>query len=99
MVKSKLSENEVKHVAKLANLVLTQTEIEKFRKQLSAVLDYVEILKGVKTEKIRPTSQVTNLGNVFREDKAGPSLSQEEVLSGSRDKKEGMLKTKAIFAA
>ena len=94
---SKLSEEEVKHVAKLAKLELTPSEVKKFQEQLSQVLAYVEILKEVKTEKTEPTSQVTFLENVFREDKTKPSLSQKEVLSGTKQNHQGFFKIKRIL--
>lgn len=71
---SKLTRDEVKKVAKLANIELTDVEVEKFQKQLSEVLAYVEKLKEVETSHIEPTSQVTGLENVFREDEIRPSL-------------------------
>lgn len=96
-VNSKLTKDQVEHVAKLANLRLSEKEIEKFQKQLSEVLDYVEILKEVETGGIEPTSQVTGLENVSREDKSGSCLTHEEALSGTKNKQKGMFKTKAIF--
>jgi len=95
--KSKLSEEEVKHVAKLAKLELTPSEVKKFQEQLSEVLAYMEILKEVKTEKTEPTSQVTSLENIFREDKAKTSLSQKEVLSGTKQNYQGFFKIKRIL--
>ncbi|PJC28158.1 Asp-tRNA(Asn)/Glu-tRNA(Gln) amidotransferase GatCAB subunit C [Candidatus Shapirobacteria bacterium CG_4_9_14_0_2_um_filter_39_11] len=95
---TKLTEEEVKHVAKLARLTLTPRAVKKFQKQLSEVLDYIEILKKVKTKGVGSTFQVTGLESVFREDKvAGPSLPQKEVLSGSKSIHNGMFKIKAIF--
>ncbi|MCJ7804642.1 Asp-tRNA(Asn)/Glu-tRNA(Gln) amidotransferase subunit GatC [Patescibacteria group bacterium] len=94
---SKLSEKEVKHVAKLAKLGLTPSEVKKFQEQLSEVLAYMEILKEVKTEKTEPTSQVTSLENVFREDKAKTSLSQKEVLSGAKQNYQSFFKIKRIL--
>jgi len=94
---SKLSEEEVKHVAKLAKLELTPSEVKKFQEQLSEVLAYMEILKEVKTEKTEPTSQVTSLENIFREDKAKTSLSQKEVLSGTKQNYQGFFKIKRIL--
>lgn len=81
-----LTVEEVKHIAKLANLTLSENEVEKFRGQLSEVLAYVEKLKEVETSSVEPTSQVTGLENVFREDKEKPSLKI----------KEGFFRTKAI---
>jgi len=84
-------------VAKLANLTLTQPEKEKFEKQLSEILSYVEKLKEVDTKNIEITSQVTGLENVTKEDKAKPSLSQEEVLSNAKSQHNGLFKVKAIL--
>ncbi len=97
--KNKLSKEEVLRIAKLANLELTKEEVVKFQKQLSDVLGYVEILKEVDTSKVKPTSQVTGLENVFREDKTKPSLSQKEALSGSKRTQNGYFKIKSIFNA
>ena len=87
----------VKHVALLANLKLSEKEIKKFQKQLSEILAYVDKLNELNTKGIEPTSQVTGLENVFREDEPKPSLSQKEVLSGAKNIEKGMFKIKAIF--
>ena len=97
MGKSKITKEEVEHVGKLANLSLSNDEVKKFQKQLSAILGYVEILNQVQTAQIEPTSQVTGLENVLRKDEPGVCLSQTEALSGAKSKKEGMFKIKAIF--
>lgn len=80
-----LSLNDVKHVAVLAKLTLTDTEIAKFQKQLSKVVSYVGELNKVNTAGIDPTSQTTGLENVYRidENTSRASLSQEEALSGT----------------
>jgi len=88
---------DVSHVAKLANLPLTHLEKEKFEKQLSEILSYVEKLKEVDTENIKTTSQVTGLENIVREDKAIPSLDQEQTLSGAKSQHNGFFKVKAIL--
>lgn len=87
----------VPHVAKLANLPLTPVEEKKFEKQLSEILSYVEKLKEVDTKNVEPTSQVTGLENVTREDKTIPSLSQEEALSNTKSQHNGLFKVKAIL--
>lgn len=97
MVKAKLTKDQVKHIAKLANLSLTEKEMAKFQKQLSEILDYVEVLNELNTKKVEPTSQVTGLENVFREDKKCSSLTQEQALSGTQSKQKGFFKIKAIF--
>lgn len=87
----------VAHVAKLANLPLKPKEKEKFEKQLSEILFYVEQLKEVDTKNVEATSQVTGLENVIREDETSPCLSQEEALSNSKSKHNGLFKVPAIL--
>lgn len=93
----KLSKEDVVHIAKLANLTLTDKDIKKFQEQLSKIVDYVGKLSKANTSKIEPTSQVTGLKNVFREDVIIPSLSQEKILSNAPDIYRGYFKVKAIF--
>jgi len=87
----------VKHVAKLANLDLKENEFDELEKQLSLILSYIENLQELNTEDIEETSQITGLKNITREDKTEPSLSQEEVLSNTKSKENGLFKVKAIF--
>jgi len=93
----KISKKEIEHLAELANLKLSKKELEKFQKQLSEILDYFNLLKKVKTLKAKPTSQVTGLENITREDKTAPSLSQKDALSGSKSIHNDYFKVKAIF--
>ena len=97
MAKSKLTKTEVKHIAKLAQLELSEKEIEIFQKQLSEILGYVSQLNELDTSGVEPTGQVTGLENVFREDKTAPSLTQKEVLSNAKEKYNNFFKIKAIF--
>lgn len=87
----------VAHVAKLANLPLTDEEKKKFESQLSSILEYFEKLKEVDTSKVAQTSQVTGLENIVREDKTTPSLSQKEALSNTKNKHNGMFRVTAIL--
>ena len=80
---------DVKKVAKLANLTLSESETAEFEKQLAEVLDYINKLKEIDTTGIDPTSQVTGLENVLATDETLPSLTQEEALSGARTKHNG----------
>ncbi len=64
----KITKDQVRHVAKLARLSLDEDEVEVFSKQLSAVFEYMECLNEVDTDDVEPTSQVTGLTNVYRED-------------------------------
>lgn len=88
---------DVSHVAKLANLPLSEEEKKKFEKELSETLDYVNQLEKIDTKDVEPTSQVTGLENVTRDDEAKPSLPQKEVLKNAKATHNGFFKVKAIL--
>jgi len=95
--KTKLNREQDLHIAKLANLNLTEKEVKKFQKDLSDILVYIEVLNELDTSKVKPTLQVSGLKNVFREDEETGSLSQKEALSGAKAKYQGYFKIKSIF--
>ena len=92
-----MKKQEVKHVAKLAALKLTPKEVNKYQKQLTETLDYVNQLDELETKKVESTSQVTGLENVLRKDKPGLSLSVKEALANAPQKHHHFFKIKAIF--
>lgn len=93
-----LTKDQVKHVAKLANLPLTSEEEEKYADQLSKILEYVEQLNRVDTSKKEPTFNVSGQENVMTDDKTGScTLSQEETLSNAAKKQDGLFVTKGVF--
>jgi len=87
----------VKHIAKLANLTLSEEEEKKFEIQLEETVEYIEGLSEVDTNGIEPTSQVTGLENVTREDKITPSLSQSDALKNAKSTHKGYFKVKGIL--
>lgn len=94
-----LSKEEVKHIAKLARLGLSDKEIGKFQKELSSILDYVEKLKKVDVSGIQATSHPLEVKNVVREDKPRKwEAGSERLVKMAPDKKEGYVKVKSIFS-
>lgn len=75
-----LTESQVRHIAKLARLKLSDAEVKKFCKELASILDYVDILNELDTENIEPTAQVTGLTSVFRKDEILPGEATTEEL-------------------
>lgn len=89
----------VPHIAELANLPLTEEETTKFEEQLSGVLKHIEKLSELDTTNVKPTSQVTGLENVMRDDKTKDSLTQEEALSNARSSQNGSVQVVGILDA
>lgn len=97
MNNTKLTVDDVKHTAKLANFSLTAEELARFQKQLGDTLSYIQKLQEVDTQNIEPTAQVTGLVNVTREDEVKQGLTQEEALANAPDSHNGFFKVKAVF--
>ena len=66
MKSSKITKENIKHLADLANLKLNDEELKKFPKQLSEILDYFKSLNQLDIKKVEPTAQTTVLENVTR---------------------------------
>lgn len=92
-----LTAEEVRHVARLAGMRLSDDELEKMRAQLSHILDYIDMLKEVDVGDVAPTAQVTDLLNVMRADETRPSLPRDEALMNAPDQRDGMFRVKPIF--
>ncbi len=75
------SEEQVKHVAKLARLELTDEETSRFAGQMNDILSYMKILEEVDTASVEPTFQVTGLENVTREDVIEKWCEREDLLA------------------
>ena len=94
-----ITKKEVDHIAKLARLGLTEKEKEKFKKELSAILDYIRQLEELDISKVQPTSHSVWMENVMREDKTR-SLNPEvrkKLVEAAPEKKKGYIKVKAIL--
>ena len=78
-----LTQEEVRKVAVLARLKLTDSEIESIGSQLSQMLEYVEILNEVDTTNIEPMAHVAELSNVLREDIVRKSLPRDKALANA----------------
>jgi len=92
-----ITRQQVEHVARLARLALSREEEEKMVSQLSKILEHVGKLNEVDTSGVEPTSHVLPLSNVFREDCARPSLSQENALKNAPEAEGGFFRVPKII--
>jgi aspartyl-tRNA(Asn)/glutamyl-tRNA(Gln) amidotransferase subunit C len=86
---TRIEREEVLHVAKLARLALTEEEVERFRAQLSAILEAVGKVSELDLEGVPPTSHPLDLVNVFAEDEPRPSLERDDALANAPDRERG----------
>lgn len=76
-----ISRDDVSHVARLARLVFTDEELERFTAQLQQILAHADQVADLVTDDVPPTAHPLPLVNIFREDEVGVSLSQAKALS------------------
>ena len=92
-----LTREQVRHVAELAKLKLTEQEVELFREQLSAILDNVAQLDELDTDAIPPTAAVLPLSNVTRADEHRPSYERDAMLANAPWAEDGLIKVRAVL--
>jgi len=92
-----LTPDEVRHIAHLARLGLTDEDVDKFAPQLSDILDYFERLKAVDTTGVPPTAYPLDLHNVMRDDEPDPPAGAEEVLKNAPQLEGDFFRVRAIL--
>ena len=94
-----LTREQVKHIATLARLELSDEEIARYQSELARILDYVGQLQEVDTSGVEPTAQVTGLLNRLREDKAVSvdAETRRRLLSAAPEREGDYFKVKAVF--
>lgn len=94
-----LTRDQVRHVAELAKLKLSDAEVELFQQQLSAILDYAARLNELDTGQIPPTAAVLPLSNVMRADACRASFPRDTMLANAPKTEGGFIKVKAVLRA
>ncbi len=83
MAQNKIDIEQVKQVAKLGRLDLTEAEIAQFTTQLGAILEYVKKLDQLDTSKVEPLAHCLPINNCLRKDEVEPSLGTDKTLANA----------------
>jgi aspartyl-tRNA(Asn)/glutamyl-tRNA(Gln) amidotransferase subunit C len=92
-----LSLAEVEHIAELARLDLTPEEKERYRQQLSAILDYAARLQNIETGDIPPTASVLPPRSVLRQDISKPGLTVKQVLQNAPEAEQNQFRVPPVM--
>ncbi len=92
-----LTAEEVRYVARLANLYLTDEEVETYRHQLSGILEHVQSLQQIDTEGVEITGHATESNTVLRSDDTAPPLDREEVLGNAPAASGEFIRVRAVM--
>lgn len=98
MADSHISDEQVEHIAELARLNLSADDVEKYKGQFNDILGYIDTLQEVDTADVMPTSQVTGLTNVYREDVVQESFPQDVVTELAPESQDGYVVVHAVFS-
>ncbi|MHC5061085.1 MAG: Asp-tRNA(Asn)/Glu-tRNA(Gln) amidotransferase subunit GatC [Planctomycetota bacterium] len=94
---SKIDETQVRHVAMLARLDLTDDEVARFSTQLSAILGYIEKLDELDTDSVEPLAHCLPIHNVFREDIITESLDTDLAIENAPQHFENFFKIPKVL--
>ena len=86
MARSKITPEDVRHVARLARLELSEAELERMRAEMDAILAYMDKLRSLDTTGVEPTSHAVPLRNVMRDDEPRPSFPRDDMLANAPDR-------------
>lgn len=96
---SKITEDDVRKVAKLARLDLPEAKIAAYTGQLERILDYVAHLETVDTEGVAATTRAVEVVNVCREDLVTPTDVREELLNEAPQREGDFIRVPKIVAS
>ncbi|HLR08931.1 MAG TPA: Asp-tRNA(Asn)/Glu-tRNA(Gln) amidotransferase subunit GatC [Bacillota bacterium] len=92
-----LTKEEVKRIAHIARLAITDKEAEKFAKELDTMVGYAQQLAELDTDGVEPTTYVLDMKNVMRQDEPKTWSSREAALTNAPDKQDGQFRVPSIL--
>jgi len=84
-----ISEQDVRHVATLARLALSDEQVVTLQGELSTILDHIDTIQKLDLEGVEPTAHPLDMVNVTRADEPRPGLTQEQALANAPDSVDG----------
>jgi aspartyl-tRNA(Asn)/glutamyl-tRNA(Gln) amidotransferase subunit C len=92
-----IGKDEVRHIARLANLEFSEDELGRFTQQFNSIVDYVARLNALDTADIQPTSHVGGGSHALRDDRLVPSMSREDALANAPESERGHFKVPKVI--
>lgn len=93
----RLTTEEVRHIALLARVGMTEEELERMRDQMSHILENFDVLNQVNTEGVEPTGHSVDMHSVMRDDAARESYPLEDMLANAPDREGDFVKVRAVL--
>ena len=97
MPDARLTTEEVRHLAALARVGMTDEELETMRDQMSNILENVDVLKQIDTDSVEPTGHSVDVMSVMRDDSVTESSPREEMLANAPAREDDFVRVKAVL--
>ena len=94
---SKISEEEMKHIANLSRLTLSNDELQKYTKDMEEILEFANMINNVSTEGLAETIAANERANVMRKDEVKPFKNIDLLLSNAPSQDEGMFRLPKVL--
>ncbi len=94
---SKISKEQIKHVAALARLEISEDNLDKYAQEVGTLIELAEELNEVDTTNVKPTTHMLQTKNVMREDEAKKWTTREDILKNAPDHKDGLFRVPSIL--
>ena len=93
----RITSDEVRHIAALARVGMTDEEVERMREQLSVILEQFDVLKQVDTEGVEPTGHTVDVSSIMRNDRSLESSPIEDILANAPDREGDLVRVRAVL--
>lgn len=87
----KISKEDIKHIANLSRLIVSDDEVDSYAEKLSNIVDMANQISDIDTSLVKPTTHVVENINVFRKDEVKESKNREEILKNAPSKEAGCI--------
>jgi len=92
-----ITEQQVRHVAMLSRLKLSDSDVSHFAQQLSSIVDYVSMLQELDVEGVEPMAHGADVANVLREDEPGDELTPDAALANAPQRDENFFRVPKVL--
>ncbi len=94
---TRITSDEIRHLALLCRIAMSDDEVDVMREQMSNILDNIDVLNRVDTGEVEPTGHSVDLVSVMREDEARDSVEIEEMLANAPNRDGDFIRVKAVL--
>ena len=93
----RLTDDEVRHIAALARIAMTDDEMELMRDQLSNILDHFDVLNQMDAVGVEPTGHSVDVVSVMREDEVSESFPLNDILANAPSREDDFIRVRAVL--